>query len=226
MSAGRATILGTVRRALGRTDGDASARERIAERLQDHPLGPIPDRGSESGAAAVARFVKEAETAQAQIDRIDDIADLPALVAKSLSARNLPSRVRVAGDAMVADLAWSAASMMDMETGAADPADTASVSVARAGVAETGTLVLCADAANPGTLNSLPLHHIVVLPVERIVGNYEQVWQALRQAAMPRAVVWTTGPSRTADIEQTLLLGAHGPQSLQIVIVGDAPAET
>jgi L-lactate dehydrogenase complex protein LldG len=38
---------------------------------------------------------------------------------------------------------------------------------------------------------------------------------------MPRTVNWITGPSRTADIEQTLLLGAHGPQRLHILIVND-----
>jgi L-lactate dehydrogenase complex protein LldG len=73
----------------------------------------------------------------------------------------------------------------------------------------------------------LPGTHIVVLPAARLVGTYEEVWAKLRARAagasvMPRVVNWITGPSRTADIEQTLLLGAHGPQRLHIVLVENA----
>ena len=224
MSGGRATVLGAVRRALGRHDGDGAAAERVKARLAARQPGPVPDRGRCSGAAAVERFVTEAEAALAQVDRIADVAELPDLIARTLAERNLPSRVRLAGDAVLRGADWASAAMLETATGAAEPADTASVSVARAGVAETGTLVLCADADNPGTLNSVPIHHIVVVPAARIVGSYEETWAALRGGPMPRSVVWTTGPSRTADIEQTMMLGAHGPQTLQIVIVGDDPA--
>ncbi|MEI9915983.1 MAG: LUD domain-containing protein [Methylovirgula sp.] len=42
----------------------------------------------------------------------------------------------------------------------------------------------------------------------------------MARGAMPRTVNFITGPSRSADIEQTLLLGAHGPRALHIIIVG------
>ena len=63
----------------------------------------------------------------------------------------------------------------------------------------------------------------------QIVGSYEEVWARLRDSRendapnvfLPRNVNWITGPSRTADIEQTILLGAHGPQRLHVVIIDD-----
>src|SRR5260370_1008553 len=58
-----------------------------------------------------------------------------------------------------------------------------------------------------------------------IAGDYEALWRKLRErfgaGAMPRTVNWITGPSRSADIEQTLILGAHGPQRLHVMVVGD-----
>jgi L-lactate dehydrogenase complex protein LldG len=66
---------------------------------------------------------------------------------------------------------------------------------------------------------------VVVVNAADIVGDYEAVWERLRQrfgrGAMPRTVNFITGPSRSGDIEQTLLLGAHGPRRLHIVVVGD-----
>ena len=76
---------------------------------------------------------------------------------------------------------------------------------------------------NPTTLNFLPDNHIVVLAAADIVGDYETAWDRLRAAfgkgRMPRLVNMITGPSRSGDIEQKLLLGAHGPRRLHVVIV-------
>ena len=85
-------------------------------------------------------------------------------------------------------------------------------------------MALVSGPDNPTTLNFLPETHIVVVEAEKILGDYETFWQDLRAAygagAMPRTVNFITGPSRSADIEQTLLLGAHGPRALHILIVG------
>ena len=104
-----------------------------------------------------------------------------------------------------------------------DGSDAVTLSHAVAGVAETGTLVLASGPDNPTTLNFLPEHHIVVLEAKDVVGDYESVWDALRKkvgAKMPRTVNWITGASRSADIEQVLLNGAHGPKGLHVIIVG------
>ena len=58
---------------------------------------------------------------------------------------------------------------------------------------------------------------------EDIIGDYESLWARVRdhygKGQMPRTVNWITGPSRSGDIEQTILLGAHGPRSVHIVVV-------
>jgi len=78
--------------------------------------------------------------------------------------------------------------------------------------------------ANPTTLNFLPDNHIVVLKRADLVGDLESLWSRLRQrfgaGTLPRTVNLITGPSRSADIEQKMLLGAHGPRRLHILIVG------
>jgi len=224
MTGGKERVLGAVRQALGRNAPDAASLAAIKDRMTVAAKGPVPVRGQDFGAAAVARFEAEAKNASALVTRLDDVSAIPAFVAGFLADHNLPSHVRIATDAALASVDWAAVAPLLAETGPADPADMASLSVAKAGVAETGTLVLVADVANPGTLNSLPQHHIVVLHADRIVGHYEEVWPSIRQDGMPRAVVWVTGPSRTADIEQELLMGAHGPQMLQILIVGQPSA--
>jgi len=99
------------------------------------------------------------------------------------------------------------------------------VSHASAAVAETGTLVLTSGPDNPTTLNFLPDVHIVVVDAADIASDFETVMARLRErygtGTMPRTVNMITGPSRSADIEQTLLLGAHGPRKLHVIVVGD-----
>jgi L-lactate dehydrogenase complex protein LldG len=95
-----------------------------------------------------------------------------------------------------------------------------------AGIAETGTLMLPSGPDRPTTVNLLPDTAMVLLRASRLVGAYEDAWDRLRaeQGGMPRNVMLVTGPSRSADIEQTLELGAHGPRRLHILLVEDAAA--
>ena len=118
--------------------------------------------------------------------------------------------------------------MLELSSGIASGDDAVGLSRAFGGVAETGTLVFLSGPDNPTTVNFLPPTHIAVVAASDIAGNYEQVWARIRAASpeiepgkstLPRTVNWVTGPSRTADIEQTLLLGAHGPQRLHIIVI-------
>ena len=85
--------------------------------------------------------------------------------------------------------------------------------------------MLLSGSGGPTTLNFLPDNHIVVLRASRVVGAYEDAWTRLREAygpgVLPRTVNLVTGPSRTADIEQTIQLGAHGPRRLHILVIED-----
>jgi len=107
--------------------------------------------------------------------------------------------------------------------GPAQGTDETSIAKAFAGVAETGTLVLTSGPANPTTLNFLPETEIVVVRGADVVGGYEDAWDKLRAAfpaGLPRTVNWVSGPSRTADIEQTIVMGAHGPRRLHVIVSG------
>ena len=90
-----------------------------------------------------------------------------------------------------------------------------------AGVAETGTLVTLTSGRRDARLNFASSTHIVVLRANDIVGPYEAVWTRMEQEKIhiPRSVNFITGPSRTADIEQTIEIGAHGPRQVHIMLI-------
>jgi L-lactate dehydrogenase complex protein LldG len=171
-----------------------------------------------------------ATQAAAQVVRVDGLAAVPAAVAAHLKAENLPAEVRLAPDPALKALPWETETLLTLSDGPARPADAVSLTTAFAGIAETGTLMLCSGPEGPTTLNFLPETHIVVLRTSQIVGPYEDAWDRLRQArgaaGLPRTVNLITGPSRTADIEQTIQLGAHGPRRLCIFLVDDGDTET
>ena len=219
----RETILASIRRSLAVTGAEAPRRLEVDTRLATAPAGVIPARGQGDLAARVATFKAEAERAQASVAEVASLDDLPAEVARYLRDNNLPASLRIGADATLAAAPWGATSI-EILHGASDGHDLNALSHAFAGVAETGTLALASGADNPTTLNFLPDNHIVVVAREAIAGDYESVFARLREVfgkgVAPRTLNFITGPSRSADIEQTLLLGAHGPRKLHIVIVG------
>lgn len=223
MSAARETVLGDLRRALRRGDG-AAASEAVDARLAAHRRNLIPARADLSGPERVALFEDMAREQSASIARVSDAAAVPAAIGDFLKAENLPAEIRMAPDAELEALPWGDQPMLTVTKGPAREPDAISVTGALAGVAETGTLMLHSGPGGPSSLNFLPETHVVVLPAERIVGSYEDAWDLLRERfageTLPRTVNFITGPSRTADIEQTIQLGAHGPRRLHIVLVG------
>jgi L-lactate utilization protein LutC len=101
--------------------------------------------------------------------------------------------------------------------------DLVTVTGAYAAVAETGSVVLLSSAESPTTLNFLPDDHLVVVRESQIVAHIEDVWTRMRKdkRAMPRTVNFISGPSKTADVEQTIQEGAHGPRRLHVILVAD-----
>jgi L-lactate dehydrogenase complex protein LldG len=220
---GREAILAKVRRALGAGGDEAERRAAVETRLREPPVHLIPQRGQLDRAGRIDLFGRMAESVQATVARVASPAAVPEAVAEHLRRANLPAELRMGADPRLAALPWDR-TQLTIRHGASDGSDAVGVSHAEAGVAETGTLVLLSGPDNPTTINFLPDTHLVVVRAEDIVGDYETVWRRLRErlgpGAMPRLVNMITGPSRSADIEQTLLLGAHGPRALHIVVVG------
>jgi L-lactate dehydrogenase complex protein LldG len=221
----RDAILANVRRSLNVTGAEAPRRMAVADRLAAAPPGIIPQRGQGDAATRAATFKAEAERAQASVVEVESAADVPGEIARFLRESNLPALVRMGDDMRLAAMPWSATAL-EIAHGPSDGHDLNAVSAAFAAVAESGTLALASGPDNPTTLNFLPDNHLVVVAASDIVADYESVWSKLRarygKGVMPRTLNFITGPSRSADIEQTLLLGAHGPRRLHIVIVKQA----
>jgi L-lactate dehydrogenase complex protein LldG len=219
----REAILAGIRRSLGVHGDEAPRRFEVETRLKQTPPGVVPRRGQGDPPGRLATFKAEAERAQASIAEVARWSDAPGEIARFLRENNCPATLRMGADPRLAGLPW-AETTLEILHGPSDGGDVNAVSAAFAGIAETGTLALVSGADNPTTLNFLPDNHVVVLPRDAILADYESVFAKLRgvygKGAAPRTLNFVTGPSRSADIEQTLLLGAHGPRRLHIVIVG------
>lgn len=224
----RDTVLGALRNRLGRRAGDGGA-EAVSARIAAPARGPIPARSAGDHAARLALFVEMAEEVAARVIRIPSPEAVPEAVAAYLKSENLPAELRLAPDPELSGLPWDGQPLISRSEGPARPSDPVSLTAAFAAIAETGTLMLTSGAAGPTTLNFLPETHMVVLKARDIAGNYEDAWDRLRAACdggpLPRTVNLITGPSRTADIEQTIQLGAHGPRRLCILLVDDLLAD-
>ncbi len=221
----RELVLATIRRSLGVTGTEATRRLEVTTRLAAHPQGVVPQRGRLPPPARLDLFARMVEAAAGTVERAADPADIPAAVAAFLRAHNLPLAVRHGGDPLFSTVPWERAGALEVRHGSSDGNDLAAVSHAFAAVAETGTLILISGADNPTTLNFLPDVHIVVVSAGDVASDFETVMARLRgrfgAGAMPRAINMITGPSRSADIEQTLILGAHGPRKLHVIVVGN-----
>ncbi|MCL6705388.1 lactate utilization protein [Pseudomonas sp. R2.Fl] len=221
---GKTAILAKIRSALHVSPQDPERQAAVAGRLNEPPVGIVPNRGQLPEEERIALFRKMAEKYSATTARIATLAELPTTVGDFLRTKNLPLSARMGSDRLLRTVPWETEATLDIRDGASDGLDLVGISHAFGAVAETGTLALASGPDNPATINFLPEQHIVVVRAEDVAGDMETVIGRLRQATgrgkMPRTLYFVTGPSRSADIEQTLLLGAHGPKGLHIVIVG------
>ncbi|HXW24456.1 MAG TPA: lactate utilization protein [Xanthobacteraceae bacterium] len=222
----RDLIFGSIRRSLGVTGREAPRRKTVDDRLAQHPAGLIPARGQLPAKERLALFRAMVEAANGSVEAIADAADVPSAIAAFLRGHNLPLAVRRGADPRLAALPWQREPNLEVAIGPSDGKDLAAVSHAFGAIAESGTLMLVSGPDNPTTLNFLPDTHMVVVDAGDVAGDYETLWRRLRDrfgaGAMPRTVNLVTGPSRSADIEQTLILGAHGPRRLHVMVVGKA----
>jgi L-lactate dehydrogenase complex protein LldG len=220
----RARIFARIRKALDVDPEDVAGHNAVAQRLRRHPRGTIPMRGRIHGEQAVTQFATLIEKQGVDVSRVATPKKVVSAIGSYLGANNLPPRIRVGADAVLASLPWKDAWDIERVFGPAEPSDKATLSRAVAGVAECGTLFLASGKDNPTTLAFLPETHMVLISAGDIVGSYEEAWDRLRadhgEGALPRSVNLIGGPSRTADIEQTIVRGAHGPRRLHLLILG------
>lgn len=217
----RDEIFSNIRRSLGVRADDAARRAIVRNRIDAATPGIRPVRGEGDLPIRATTFRAQAESVSATVSFVARAEDAPAEIARFLRDHNLPTTLRMGDDARLLSLPW-AATPLTVSRGSSAGDDLNAVSHAESGVAETGTLVIVSGAHNPSTLNFLPDNHIVLLRADDIDATYEDALAKIRErygkGQMPRTVNLITGPSRSADIEQKLLLGAHGPRRLHIVV--------
>lgn len=212
----REEILGRIRSALGRA-GPALTQERreAEEYLLRHAPGPKPRLAGDR----VARFRERAQLASCTVDEVRTLDGVPQALARYLDERSLPRRAVIWPE--LAGLGWREQGI-EVEARRAREEDPVGISGAFCAIAETGTLVLLSGPQTPASVSLVPETHVAVVLASRIVADMEQAFALLREerGVPPRAVNFVSGPSRTADIEQTVILGAHGPYRVHLILVG------
>jgi L-lactate dehydrogenase complex protein LldG len=207
----RDVTLGRIRAALASAPAPDGAGSNHA------PLLPAPQTFSDP----VGLFVERARQVGARVHLVATMADAADRAVSTCAER----AVRRAAAWTSPDLAPIVEALREagIETLArgAPAADLATaeagVTGAAWGIAETGTLVLPADADRPRLASLLPPLHIAVLRADHILPDLPALFA--RAGDLPSALTFITGPSRTADIGLTLVLGAHGPMDVTILII-------
>ena len=225
-SRARAEIMQRIRSAQRRAEPTSTDRASASEYLAKHPAGPQPAPYAD----VRAQFCTMAERMSSTVESVASMTDAPGAVARYLAGQSLAPRV-VAWPALDT-LPWREAGIevewraprRDESAGA----DLIGITGCFCAIAETGTLVLLSSPESPASTHLLPETHIALVDAARIVATMEDAFELMRrerggpQRMMPRAINMVSGPSRTGDIEQTIVLGAHGPYRVHIIVAETA----
>ena len=194
----RQAILGSVR-------GRAAAAMRPAYR---HPASADP----------VAHFIDKAKASYAQLHAALSVDAVPEVVMALLAAAHATPRLHVPEGSSLWSLPWHRAPGLALSPAAPSGEDTA-LAFADFAIAETGTLAFLAGPAKPSSWHFLPGREIALLHRTAILPALEDVCATISARGMPSTLNLVTGPSRTADIEQTIERGAHGPRAVDIILI-------
>jgi L-lactate dehydrogenase complex protein LldG len=212
----RDDILKRVRAGVGKDD---FARRRAAADayMAAKARGPQPAMADD----LAARFQAKAEYLASSVERVSSSAAVPGAVARYLAANELGAEAVATPD--VAGLDWADAGLSVSGRAAVD-ADKVGISGCFCAIAETGTLMLLSGPDSPATVSLLPETHIAIVKTARLVRTMEDAFALMRaeHGPVPRAINFISGPSRTGDIEQTIVLGAHGPCRVHLILVAVA----
>lgn len=205
----RDTILARIRAVTG-----GGGQAEVSRRLAGHPRGPQPPLDFDLR----ERFIERCQLLSTTVDEVADVAAVPAAVARYLGGIGVGPQVVCWP--RFSTLAWEAAGLAAQARPARGD-DPVGVTGAFCGIAETGTLLLLSGADTHPVTSLLPETHIAVLERSRLVPAMEDAWDLVRRetSGLPRQMAFVSGPSRTADIELTLVLGVHGPYRVHLILV-------
>lgn len=219
-SSARSRILQRIRRAQGRGEQPTPGERRaVDDWIGGRAVGPQPAVGADR----VAHFEAQAARMSSTTERLAALSEVPSAVARYLDAHQLPRQAVCWTELGALDWAGAGLAVQSRRPSGDDPVGISGAFVA---IAETGTLMMLSGPDTPASMHLLPETHIAVVSADRIVAHYEDGFAMARaeRGRLPRATNLVSGPSRTGDIEQTIVLGAHGPYRVHVLIVGSAPA--
>ncbi len=216
-SAARQAIFSRIRKAQNRPAEPTPAElAQVSDYLGHHEAGPQPDLGSD----LVGRFRAQALRTSQTLDEVAGLDDVPAAAARYIDSIGVPKSA-IAWQSLTA-LPWQASGIRVDFRPPVDK-DLVGITGCFCAVAETGTLMLLSGADTFASAALLPETHIAMVPVSRVVGSIEDAFALAKKerGELPRATNFISGPSRTGDIEQTIVLGAHGPYRVHVILVRD-----
>jgi L-lactate dehydrogenase complex protein LldG len=206
-----------------------NAREEILERLSAAGAGPValPPvwRSRREFADLAAQFTQAVTAAKGEVRRAADWETAVAELARLLAEINAQTVV-VNGDVALNDGDWHGrfpniqfhrVGQTDGDLRAFCAAADAGLSSADAALAETGSVIISSGPTQSRMATLLPPIHIVLLPTSRLTSDIF-TWTQARQGATPANITLVSGPSKTADIEQTMAVGVHGPKRFVVIL--------
>ena len=169
-------------------------------------------------ANSTEKFIAKLEKVGATVSVIDNKSELINELTRYVAKHQIQSEITISKDKEFDDYDWQD---MDVTTDYESQTISVSVTYAYVGIEETGTLVMLSSPESPTGMNFLADHHMVALSSTDIVKTMEDVWTLLKgeDDELPRTINLITGPSRTADVEQEIQIGAHGPKHLHVVLI-------
>lgn len=208
----RETILELVRTALGRVSGEPPAQP--PEARMRIPEVPVEDR--------IEKFRRALEALGGKFHLAASKEDACAIVAKILEGRTaVASNSPYLAECGIPELP-GVRSGFTREVELREACATANIGITSAdyGLADTGTLVMLSSAREPRMVSLLPPAHVALIPREIILTTLDELLTVLPNPSdVTSSMVLITGPSRTADIEQILVRGVHGPGEVHVVVV-------
>ena len=214
----RTELMSKLRRASSNTS--AARLKAMLGSLSGAPAPPLP------AANIVEAFLINVLKNQGSIDCATDRSGAVSAVARHLHEIFRTRKLVASNDPRLAAMPWRDSGVLP-RFGAAEQGENASLSYAKLGVAETGSVVTYTGKENPAANNLLVEVHIVLLDVADLVANLDDAWDRINidmeKSGRPRGVNFISGPSSTADIIAQLVMGAHGPRGWHVILMGDVP---
>lgn len=208
MSEARKAILQRLRAGTWSSPNHAQGQRHIND-------GPRPKLGAD----LMTHFQDKLKDNVISYDMVEGPRDIVTSTMAFLQSQELPLQLCLVTHPLLKDLPWP--ETMNARQGSVMDSDLSSVSVATAAIAETGSVVMTSSKDTPTEANFLPDNFICVVEKTTLLAHMEDLWAMQRQQhdTPPAVINIISGPSRTADVEQTIQLGAHGPRRMHVIII-------